>query len=328
MPGRLSPVDYSTPLGLAAGYLADRVLADPGRYHPVAGFGQVATRAEQALWADDRARGAVFTAVLVAGAAGLGASARAVQRRPWQRTLLTAAATWVVLGGRSLEKEGETMHALLMQADGGDLTPARQRLSHLCSRDASALDTGDLARATVESLAENTSDAVTAPLFWGAVAGVPGLLAYRAANTLDAMVGYRSARYENFGWASARLDDILNYLPARVNALLTVGVAPFVGGSARDAWRAWRRDAGRHPSPNAGPVEASAAGALGVRLGGTNSYEGEAESRGTLGDGPPPGVGDIPRAVRLTRLVGAKSLAVAVALSLVIGAIRARVSAR
>ena len=321
-------MDYSTPLGLAAGYLADRVFADPVRLHPVAGFGQVATRAEQALWADDRARGVVYAAVLVGGAAGLGASAQAAFRRPWQRTLLTAAATWVVLGGRSLEKEGEAMHALLVQAEGGDITPARQRLSHLCSRDASALDPGDLARATVESLAENTSDAVTAPLFWGAVAGVPGLLAYRAANTLDAMVGYRSPRYENFGWASARLDDALNYLPARVNALLTVAAAPFVGGSARAAWRAWRNDAAWHPSPNAGPVEASAAGALGVRLGGTNSYEGQTENRGTLGDGPAPGVGDIPRAVRLTRLVGAKSLSVAVVLSLLGGVVRTRVGAR
>ena len=278
----------------------------------MAGFGLVASEAERRLWADDRARGALFTASLVGAAMATGAVAEALAGRPWQRTLLTAVATWVVLGGRSLEREGETMHALLRYAEAyDDPTPARERLSHLCSREAGGLTIGELARATVESLAENTSDAVTAPLVWGAVAGVPGLLGYRAANTLDAMVGYRSPRHENFGWASARLDDVLNYLPARVTALLTVAAAPLVGGSPAAAWRAWRDDAPVHPSPNAGPVEASAAGALGVRLGGANSYDGEVEDRGTLGSGPVADTDDVPRAVRLTRLVGAGALVVA-----------------
>jgi adenosylcobinamide-phosphate synthase len=151
----------------------------------------------------------------------------------------------------------------------------------------------------VESVAENTSDACVAPLWWGAVLGIPGLVGYRAANTLDAMVGYRSARYRNFGWAPARLDDLVNYLPARTCALLT-GV---VAGRPGEVWRVWRRDAGGHPSPNAGPVEASFAGALGLQLGGKNSYGDEVEDRGTLGDGPAPQVPDIRRTARLARRV-------------------------
>ena len=169
----------------------------------------------------------------------------------------------------------------------------------------------------MESVAENTSDAVVAPLFWGAVAGVPGLLAYRAVNTLDAMVGHRSPRYHRFGWAAARLDDAANWLPARACGLLTVLVAPAVGGRPADAWRAWRRDAAQHPSPNAGVVEAACAGALGVRLGGTNVYAGVAEDRGTLGDARPVEVADIGRAARLSLLVGAAAAGVAVAVSLV-----------
>jgi adenosylcobinamide-phosphate synthase len=162
-----------------------------------------------------------------------------------------------------------------------------------------------LARATVESLAENTSDAVVAPLLWAALAGVPGVLGYRAVNTLDAMVGYRSPRYLKFGWGSARLDDLVNLLPSRFTGLLTVGCAPLIGGSAAAAWRVWRRDAGRHPSPNAGHCEAAAAGALGVQLGGTNVYAGQAEVRPSVGSaGRWPEARDVRRAARLSRYVG------------------------
>jgi adenosylcobinamide-phosphate synthase len=160
-----------------------------------------------------------------------------------------------------------------------------------------------LVRATVESVAENTSDAAVAPLFWGAVAGLPGLIGYRAVNTLDAMVGYRSPRYARFGWAAARLDDVVNWVPARATAVLTVLVAPLAGGSPAGAWHAWRRDGAAHPSPNAGRCEAALAGALGLRLGGRNVYGARIEERPTLGDGEPPVRGDIRRAVRLSRAV-------------------------
>src|SRR6202011_5055683 len=139
---------------------------------------------------------------------------------------------------------------------------------------------------------------------WGAVAGIPGLVAYRAVNTLDAMVGHRSARYLRFGWASARLDDAANWVPARVTAALTAACAPMVTSASPVAvLRVVRRDGGRHPSPNAGRCEAAFAGALGVRLGGTNVYQGRSERRGTLGDGPPPGPADLDRAIRLSRLI-------------------------
>jgi adenosylcobinamide-phosphate synthase len=193
----------------------------------------------------------------------------------------------------------------------GDLNAARARLPSLCGRDPATLDAGGLARAGVESLAENTSDAVVAPLLWGGVAGVPGLLGYRAVNTLDAMVGYRSPRYRRFGWAAARLDDAVNLVPARVAALLVAAAAPVVGGSPRAARAAWRRDARAHPSPNAGPVEAAAAGALGVRLGGRTVYAHGVERRPVLGDGCAPAVVDLRRAVRLSRAVGVLAAALA-----------------
>ena len=199
--------------------------------------------------------------------------------------------------------------------DEGEVPEARQRLSHLCARDATTLDSAELTRAATESIAENTSDAVIAPLLWGAVAGIPGLLGYRALNTLDAMVGYRSLRYFRFGWASARADDVVNLVPSRVGAALTALCAPLAGGRAKQSWRVWRRDGSLHPSPNAGQVEAAFAGALDIRLGGTNSYGGEVERRARLGDGRDPEPVDLRRAVRLSRLVGAAALAVAVAVA-------------
>jgi adenosylcobinamide-phosphate synthase len=197
--------------------------------------------------------------------------------------------------------------------ENADLASARGRLNHLCGRDPSALDGPELARATVESVAENTSDAAVAPLFWGAVAGLPGLLGYRAVNTLDAMVGHRSARYERFGWAAARLDDAANWVPARVTAALTVACAPLAGGSAAGALRVWRRDGAAHPSPNSGRCEAALAGALRLRLGGRNVYGSRVEDRPPLGDGRPPAAADIRRAVRLSRAVWTAAAVLAVA---------------
>jgi adenosylcobinamide-phosphate synthase len=223
-------------------------------------------------------------------------------------------ATWLALGGTSLASEGTSMGREL---DAGDVDAARRRLPSLCGRDPQALDVTALARATVESVAENTSDAVVAPLFWGALFGVPGLLGYRAVNTLDAMVGHRSPRYRRFGWASARLDDVVNLVPARAAAALTVAGAPVVGGSAQGAWRAWQRDAAAHPSPNAGRVEAAFAGALEIRLGGRTVYAHGVEERPVLGTGRSPDAGHVTRAVELSRVVGALAGVTAALLALV-----------
>lgn len=290
----------STELGL--GVLADEVFGDPRRYHPVAGFGAAAAALERRMYAPSKLRGAAYTAILVGGAAALGYAARNVPGA-------TAVGTWAVVGGAGLRKVGSTLGTDL---EHGDIDGARTLLPSLCGRDPSVLDTAGLARAATESVAENTSDAAVAPLFWGAVAGLPGLLAYRAANTLDAMVGYRNDRYGDFGWASARLDDVLNYVPARLAGAVTVGLAPTVGGAPSDAVRAWRRDAAKHPSPNAGVAEATAAGALGLQLGGRTQYAHGVELRPTLGDGRAPEPRDLARAARLSLAVELGALAATV----------------
>ncbi|MFW6774354.1 cobalamin biosynthesis protein [Nocardioides sp. CPCC 205120] len=299
--------------GLLLGFAVDRALGDPRRGHPVAGFGRVAGRLETLGWADSRGRGAAYTLVLVGSVTGLGALAeRHTRGGALREVALVALATWAVLGGRSLDREAAAVQGLL---DAGDLPGARRRLTHLVGRRTEDLTADEVARAVVESVAENTSDAVVAPLVWGALAGVPGLVGYRAANTLDAMVGHRSPRHERFGWASARLDDGLNLPGARLAALLAAAAAPLVAGAPADALRAWRRDAGAHPSPNAGPVEAAFAGALGVRLGGRTVYGApgaeRVEDRPVLGDGRPVAVGDIARARRLAAYVGAGAVLVA-----------------
>jgi adenosylcobinamide-phosphate synthase len=221
-----------------------------------------------------------------------------------------ATAVWAVTGARSLHHEAERAWLSL---DRHDLAAARDVLPSLCGRDPAALDAEEITRAVIESVAENTSDAVVAPLLWGAVAGIPGLVAYRAINTLDAMVGHRSARYLRFGWASARLDDVANWIPARVTAALTAACAPLVTRTSPvKVVQVVLRDGGRHPSPNAGRCEAAFAAALGVRLGGTNVYDGAAEARPELGgNGRASEPEDIRRAVLLSRAVTVSATALA-----------------
>jgi adenosylcobinamide-phosphate synthase len=288
--------------GIAAGYLTDVALADPRRGHPVALFGNAAAALERFTYADDRRAAALHTGALLGALAVVGVvGERAAARRGAVGTAaITALTTFVALGGTSLARTGERMADLL---SSGDVDAGRRLLPSLCGRDPAALDAGGLVRAAVESVAENTSDAQVAPLLLAAVGGVPALLVYRGANTLDAMIGNRSPRYRRFGWAAARFDDALNLVAARVTALLVAICAPVVGGSPSGAVRAWRRDAMRHPSPNAGVVEAAFAGALGVRLGGPTRYAHQLELRPTLGDGPTPQVADLVRAVRLSRVV-------------------------
>jgi len=297
-------------VGLAVGYLADRVAGDPNRGHPVAGFGAAASWLEARWYADRRAAGVVHTGALVGAAVALGAVfERLISNRSWSTVVTTAAATWAVLGGRSLSREAATVAGQL--ADGS-LLAARDQVRHLVGRDTAELSTEEVARAAVESVAENASDAIVAPLLWGAVAGLPGLIGYRAVNTLDAMIGHRTPRYLEFGWAAARLDDLANWAPARLAALAAAVWAPLIGGTAGKAIDVARRDAGRHPSPNAGVVEAAFAGALDVQLGGRNAYHGTVEDRGVLGNGRPVTVADIDRADRLAAAVSLTALVVAV----------------
>lgn len=316
----LAPRSRGRAAGLALGYLIDLALGDPRRGHPVAWFGTGAATLERLTYADRRAAGAAHTGVLVGAllSAGFAVDRAAARRGAIWTTVSTAAATFVVLGGTSLARTGAQMSDRVACAD---LDGARELLPSLCGRDPASLDFDGLTRAALESVAENTSDAAVAPLFWGAVAGVPGLLVYRAANTLDAMIGHKSPRYARFGWAAARFDDVLNYLPARISGVLVAGCAAVTGGSPGGALTAWRRDAARHPSPNAGVVEASFAGALGVRLGGPTQYAHRLEIRPTLGDGRPPEVADLSASVRLSRAVQAAAACGAVATASLIAAV-------
>ncbi|CAM3603706.1 cobalamin biosynthesis protein [Smaragdicoccus niigatensis] len=294
--------------GLVAGYAADLAVGDPQRFHPVAGFGTVAGRLESLTYRDTRGAGLLYAAALITGAALVGSRGKG--------TVAVAMTTWSAIGGRSLCR---TALQLAEHVEAGDLESARDLVPWLCGRDPQSLDEAGLVRAALESVAENTSDATVAPLFWGAVGGSAGIAGYRASNTLDAMVGYRNAKYERFGWASARIDDVLNYVPARLCGALIVATAPVVGGSPRGAIRAWRRDARKHPSPNAGVVESAMAGALGVGLGGTTVYAHGVEQRPSLGDGPAPTVSDLKRAVRLSSAVQAGAVVSSATLAVAIG---------
>ncbi|WP_084723402.1 cobalamin biosynthesis protein [Streptomonospora alba] len=307
------------------GAALDRVLPDPRRGHPVALYGQAAARLERQAYGPSRpsrrptrgsrARGAAFVLLAVAPVIAGGGLAQA-RSAGAGRAALTGAVTWAVVGGAMLGREAECVAGAL---EAGDLAEARRRLPGLCGRDPESLDEKGIARAAVESVAENTSDAVVAPLLWGALLGVPGLLGYRAVNTLDAMVGHRSARYERFGWAAARFDDVANWAPARLTAALACAAAPVAGGSPQRARRTRARYGARHPSPNAGHCEAAFAGALDVRLGGRNVYGARSEDRPELGEGRHPEVADIRRAVRLARAVNGAAAGVAAVLALGVG---------
>lgn len=296
------------PTGLALGYLLDRITGDPRRCHPVAGLGRLASLLETVTYADSRTAGTLHWALIAGGVGALGVTLSSlVADHPAARTAVTAAATWAALGGTTLIRVGAGVADAL---DADDIDRAREYVPSLCGRDPQSLDGNGICRAATESIAENTADATVGPLVWGALAGLPGVLTYRTVNTLDAMVGYRNDRYLHFGWASARVDDAFNLIPARLSALLVVAAGPDRAGAVR----AWRRDAGQHPSPNAGVVEASFAGALHVRLGGRTVYPHRVELRPTLGDGAPPTSADLRAALRLSRRVQRGAVGCAIAL--------------
>ena len=295
--------------GAAAGYVLDRLLGEPpSPVHPLRAFAWTMASIERLVYRDDRRTGALYATCGV----GTGALAGVLVRS-------TVGATFLACGGRALGDEAARVDLSLRD---GDLEQARRDVRSLVGRDSARLDAGELARAAVESVAENTVDAVIAPLLFAALGGAPGVLVHRAANTLDALVGYRSSRYERFGWASARVDDVMNFAPARLTALLVLAVRP---RQATRVWRVVRRDARAHPSPNAGVAEAAFAAALGLRLGGESSYGGVPETRPFLGDGRVPERDDIARAVRLSHDVGT---AASVALGVSALSLRARARAR
>jgi adenosylcobinamide-phosphate synthase len=291
-------------VSVAVGLLADRLVGEPPTpVHPVVAFGRAMRAVERVLYGDARLPGVAH--------AGIGLGLGIVAGR---LVGSTAVATWIAVAGRALATAALDVADAL---EAGDLDRARSLLPSLVGRDPAGLDEKELARAAVESVAENTVDAVVAPAVWALVAGAPGALGYRAVNTLDAMVGHRSERYCNYGWASARLDDLAGWVPARLAAALVAAVRP---GAAGAVWAAVRTQAPAHPSPNAGVAEAAFAAALGLRLGGENRYGDRVEVRPPLGTGRPAEPADIARAVELARDV--------CALGVVISAISARITTR
>lgn len=278
-----------------AALLLDRALGEPRRAHPLVGFGRIAQAIERALYRDGRVRGllAWSLAVLPLTALATILQLAAASYSPWLAAAYAAGVLYLCIGLRSLDEHAAPVARALL-AD--DLNAARTAVGRIVSRDTQALDAERVAAAATESVLENGNDAVFGALFWFALLGPAGAVLYRLANTLDAMWGYRSARYERYGWAAARIDDALNYLPARLTALTYAAL-----GNAASALRCWRLQAPAWDSPNAGPVMAAGAGALRVRLGGAAPYHGVWEERPWLGEGDAPDAGAIARAQALVR---------------------------
>lgn len=272
--------------------LLDLLLGEPRRRHPLVGLGWCAERVEAALNAGGQGgvlAGGLAVALLMLPVIGVALVASAL---PWPYGLVVAVILlWVCIGHSSLAEHGMAVYQPLMDED---LETARERVGMIVSRNTRGLDEEAIAKATTESLLENGADAIFASLFWFLVAGLPGLLLHRAVNTLDAMWGYRSDRFNRFGRVAARLDDALNWVPARLTAL---GYA--LAGRTRMALRCWKTQARAWESPNAGPVMAAGAGALGVRLGGRAPYHDGWRERPLLGHGEPADALTIPSAITL-----------------------------
>jgi adenosylcobinamide-phosphate synthase len=282
--------------------------------HPVTWTGRLISALDRSLnreTAAANARRAAGVAAVVILIAVVGAVAFLVQRELFRwpaGVLATALLASTLIAQRSLHRHVADVAVTLGQ---GDITAARLAVSHIVGRDTAALDAAGICRAAIESLAENFSDGIVAPVLWLAIAGLPGAALYKAINTADSMIGHRTPRHAAFGWAAARLDDLVNLPASRLSALLLVAAAALVkDASARAAWRAVWRDAARHRSPNAGYPEAAMAGALGLALAGPRVYGGVPVDDAVMGDGRrDAGAADIVRALALYRWADALLIA-------------------
>lgn len=268
----------------------DALLGEARRFHPLVGFGRIANDVERRLYRDDRGAGVVAWGVTVAIPVVALVAFRANVGAPLAFAI-DVLVLYLAIGRRSL---GDHARPIAEALRANDLAAARVAVGRMVSRDVDALDATRVAAAGTESVLENGHDAVFGALFWFVLLGAPGALLFRLANTLDAMWGYRTPRYERFGWAAARIDDVLGFVPARLTALTYAAT-----GDTSAALRGWRTQAPAWDSPNAGPVMAAGAGALRVRLGGAAPYHGRWEPRPELGEGSPPDATTIDRALRL-----------------------------
>ncbi|KMM86495.1 adenosylcobinamide-phosphate synthase [Pseudomonas taetrolens] len=283
----------SVALLCVAGVALDALFGEPKRWHPLVAFGRMAGRVEQRFNSGGRGWRSHGVTAWVLTVIPLTILATALSWLPYIGWLVDILALYCALGMRSL---GEHVQPVAEALRSNDLEEARTRVGYLVSRQTSELDSTEVARAATESVLENGSDAVFAAIFWFVVAGAPGVVLYRLSNTLDAMWGYRNERFERFGWAAARIDDVLNYIPARLVALTYA-----VLGKTRLALKCWRKQAPQWDSPNAGPVMAAGAGALGVELGGSAIYHGELHERAQLGEGVPADADSIGRGWQLVQ---------------------------
>ena len=301
-----------TALAVLGGFGLDLLLADPAWMpHPVVGMGRAIAALEKRLRrrfpatpAGERAAGRVLAAALPLGTFALAAGALALAYRlhPAAGFALETLWCWQALALRGLADESGKVYAQLAK---GDLPAARRAVSWIVGRDTGSLTAAGVTKAAVETVAENFSDGVAAPLFYLLIGGAPLGLAYKAVNTMDSMVGYKNKTYLHFGRAAARLDDAANFLPSRLAALLWIGAAGLSGFDGRGAWRIWRRDRLRHASPNSAQTESACAGALGVQLAGPAWYFGEYYDKPTIGDDTRPvEPADILRADRMLYLAG------------------------
>jgi adenosylcobinamide-phosphate synthase len=300
-------------LALLAGFILDLLLGDPPWLpHPVRLIGRLA------LWAEPRCRaltrheylaGALFACGII-GVAGGGVWLALWGLQQLHPLLAWLATVYFMLTGLAVRDLAQEAGAVWRALQAQELDRARQRLSRIVGRDTAHLDSPEIVRAAVETVAESTLDGIIAPLVFAVLGGAPALWAYKAVNTLDSMVGHREAPYTRFGWTAARLDDVANFVPARLGLLLCAAGALLTGGRAARCLWIGLRDGQKHPSPNAGLPEAAMAGALGVRLGGKNTYDGVEEVRPYLGDALRPlDPGCIPQAIRLMYATSAVTLA-------------------
>ncbi len=276
-------------LAILAALALDTLLGEPRRFHPLVGFGRLALALERRWHGDTVWRGLVAVLVLLIPFILLAALTRFVPHGILLDTLLL----YLAIGWQSLGTHARRVRDALLV---NNLPEARRCVGLMVSRDTLPLDPANVSKATVESVLENGNDAVFGAIFWFVVAGAPGAILYRLANTLDAMWGYRNERYRRFGWAAARLDDALNFIPARLTALSYA-----LAGLTQAALRCWRQQGLYWKSPNAGPVMAAGAGSLGVQLGGPASYHGAIQHRPSLGEGRAPDAEDIDNALQLIR---------------------------
>jgi adenosylcobinamide-phosphate synthase len=303
--------------GIALGIGLDHLLGDPRRFHPVAGFGRFASLAERRLYRDSKPGGVAYVAavLLPLGLAGVIAE-RVSRKHPALEVAATGLATWTVLCGTSARRITREISEPLI---GGDIQASRDLFPKLFYRSSDVLADEELATVLVFGVTESLCDAEVAPLLWGAVGGIPGLLLYRGINVLDNKIGYRSDRYRRFGWAAARLDDVANYVPARVAAALTAVLAPGAGGRTGPALQVWSRDAAQDSSPNSGQLFAAFAGAFRLSLTKPEAGLKPGTSVVTFGTGTPPLPEDLPAVIRLSALAGTAAGAISIAIAALSG---------